>query len=200
MEELTASYVLGCLSEAERAEFESHLREGCEICNAEISRVSVDVAALARSSAPATSPGMRERFLIRVKNEADASSPTRGILLNSAGKFIARTEEMEWQAGDVAGIWAKRLFADNRRRCVTSLVRMEPGTHYASHRHHGPEVLYFLSGDLIVDGQKMRSGDYCRAETGTIHSASYTESGCLFVLTASQLDKVLAEPAESAPE
>jgi anti-sigma factor ChrR (cupin superfamily) len=200
MVELAASYVLGCLSETERAEFESHLREGCEICNAEISRVGMDVAALAQSSAPATSPGMRERFLIRMKNEADASSAARGILLNSSGMFIARTEAMEWQAGDVPGIWAKPLFADNRRRCVTSLVRMEPGTHYASHRHHGPEELFILSGDLIVEGQKIKSGDYCRAETGTIHSESYTESGCLFVLTASQLDGVLSEPAVSAPE
>ena len=47
-----------------------------------------------------------------------------------------------------------------------------------------------MEGDLVVEGQKMKPGDYCRAETGTIHSESYTESGCLFFLKASQLDEI----------
>jgi anti-sigma factor ChrR (cupin superfamily) len=191
MVELAASYVLGCLSETERAEFESHLREGCEICNAEISRVGVDVAALARSSAPAVPPGMRERFLIRMQKEADTSSLVHEVLPNSSGMFIARTEAMNWQAGAAPGIWAKVLFADQQRQSITSLVRMEPGARYAPHRHHGPEEVFLLSGDLMIEGQQMKSGDYCRAETGSIHGDSYTQAGCLFILTASQLDEVL---------
>jgi anti-sigma factor ChrR (cupin superfamily) len=200
MVELAASYVLGCLSEAERANFESHLAEGCEICAAEISRVSMDVAGLAESSAPAISPSMRERFFIRMKNEADASLPARGILLNSSGMFIARTEAMKWQAGAAPGIWAKVLFADQQRQSITSLVRMEPGTHYAPHRHHGPEEVFLLSGDLMIDGQQMKSGDYCRAETGSIHGESYTQSGCLFILTACQLDEVLSDHVTHSPD
>ena len=199
MVELAALYVLGCLSEAERAEFESHLREGCEICNAEISQVSMDVASLAQNSAPAIS-GMRERFLIRMKKEADTSSPAREILLNSSGMFIARTEAMNWQAGAAPGIWAKVLFADRHRQSITSLVRMEPGTHYAPHRHHGPEEVFLLSGDLMIDGQQMKSGDYCRAETGSIHGESYTQSGCLFILTACQLDEVLSDHVTHSPD
>lgn len=101
MVELSASYVLGCLSETAGARFESHLREGCQICNAEISRVSLDVAALAQNSTPAISPVRRERFLIRMKNEADSSSPARGILLNSSGMFIVgRGTDFRWRHGD----------------------------------------------------------------------------------------------------
>jgi len=37
-----------------------------------------------------------------------------------------------------------------------------------------------VGGDLVLEGQNMKPGDYCRAETGSIHSESYTESGCLF--------------------
>ena len=195
MVELAASYVLGCLSEKEGAEFESHLREGCEICNAEISRVSVDVETLAQSSAPDVPVGMRERFLIRMQKEPDTSSLASEGLLNSSGMFIARTEAMNWQAGAAPGVWAKLLFADQQRQSITSLIRMEPGAHYAPHRHHGPEEVFLLSGDLMLEGQQMKSGDYCRAETGTIHGESYTESGCLFVLIASQLDEVLSDRA-----
>ena len=196
MAEFTALYVLGCLPQAERAEFESHLSEGCLACDAELSQVSSDIAALAQNSAQQFPAGMRERFVARMKtarakDEGKATSLTPGVLFNSSGVLIARTEAMDWQAGAIPGIWAKPLFVDKQRQFVTSLVCMEPGTRYAAHRHYGPEELFLLSGDLVVEGQKMRSGDYCHAEAGSIHGQSYTESGCLFVLKASGLDEVL---------
>jgi DNA-binding NarL/FixJ family response regulator len=113
------------------------------------------------------------------------------ILLDRLGLFIARTEGMEWQLGGVSGCQSKVLFVDDRQQCVTSLVRMQAGTHFPAHRHGGPEEVFMLEGDLVVEGQRMKPGDYCRAETTSIHSESYTESGCLFLLKASQHDQII---------
>jgi Response regulator containing a CheY-like receiver domain and an HTH DNA-binding domain len=113
------------------------------------------------------------------------------ILLDGLGLFIARTEGMEWQLGGVSGCQRKVLFVDDRQQCVTSLVRMHAGTHFPAHRHGGPEEVYMLEGDLIVEGQRMKPGDYCRAETTSIHGESYTESGCVFLLKASQHDQII---------
>jgi anti-sigma factor ChrR (cupin superfamily) len=83
------------------------------------------------------------------------------------------------------------LFVDDQQQCVTSLVRMEAGTHFPAHRHGGPEEVLLLSGDLVVEGQRMKPGDYCRAETASIRGESYTPSGCLFLLKASQHDQII---------
>lgn len=112
------------------------------------------------------------------------------IVLDHPGLLIARTETMNWQAQRVPGCWAKPLLVEPQCKIATSLVRMDPGTHFPAHRHGGPEEVFVLEGDLVLEGQKMKPGDYCHAETGTIHSESYTESGCLFLLKASQLDEI----------
>ena len=113
------------------------------------------------------------------------------ILLDRSGLFISRTEAMEWQAGGASGCQRKVLFVDERQQSVTSLVRMQAGTHFPAHRHGGPEEVFMLRGDLVVEGQTMKPGDYCRAETASIHRESHTESGCLFLLKASQHDEVI---------
>jgi anti-sigma factor ChrR (cupin superfamily) len=85
----------------------------------------------------------------------------------------------------------KTLVVEEPGLIATSLVRMDAGTHFPAHRHLSAEEVFLLAGDLVVEGQKMKPGDYCRAETNTIHSESYTETGCLFVLKSSQLDEII---------
>jgi len=89
------------------------------------------------------------------------------------------------------GISYKPLYEDLARKYSTSLVRMNAGAHYPSHRHSEIEELFLLSGDLHVEGQIMHSGDYCRADPGTIHGETFTDRGCLFLLLASQENEVL---------
>jgi DNA-binding NarL/FixJ family response regulator len=127
----------------------------------------------------------------------DSERPTRiergaaEILLDRFGLYMVRTEGMEWQMEGSSGCQKKVLFVDNRQQCVTSLVRMQAGTHFPAHRHGGTEEVFVLAGDLVVEGQTMKQGDYCRAETDSIHGESYTGSGCLFLLKASQHDEIL---------
>jgi CheY-like chemotaxis protein len=127
-----------------------------------------------------------------IVNEAAtrAQIPTE-ILLDRDGLFIARSEGMLWQSIDASGCEKKILFVDDREKSVTSIVRMQAGTHFPSHRHGGIEEVFILQGDLVVEGQPMKPGDYCRAEPTTVHRESFTESGCVFLLRASQHDRIL---------
>jgi anti-sigma factor ChrR (cupin superfamily) len=191
---LASLYVLGTLAEGAHSDFEQHLMEGCRVCDSEVKRVSAILAALGEAAAPTMPSGIRERFQTRVQNEHVLAKETagKGILVRESGVLIARTEAMEWRAGPFPGIWFKPLFLDQQQQRTTSLVRMGPGTHYPSHRHNGPEELFLLEGDFVIEGLVMRSGDYCNAQPASVHGESYTAAGCLFILSACQFDQVLS--------
>ncbi len=135
---------------------------------------------------------LRGRLLERAASlQPHAVAVRPGVLFEQGGLLVSRSAEMAWQPGGVAGLSSKLLFVDQERGYNTLLVRMEPGTRYPRHRHVGVEELYLLDGDLIVEGQTMRAGDYCRAEPASIHGESRTETGCLFVLRASPHDELV---------
>ena len=113
------------------------------------------------------------------------------VLLNRSGLLMFRTEGMAWQAGKAPGCWMKTLIVEEGSRIATSLVRMDAGSHFPAHRHFSTEEVFLLAGDLVVEGQEMKPGDYCYAETNSVHSESHTETGCTFVLRASELDQIL---------
>jgi hypothetical protein len=49
-----------------------------------------------------------------------------------------------------------------------------------------------LEGDLLVDGVQMQTGDYCRAERGSVHVGVTSKSGCVFIAVCSERDELLA--------
>src|SRR5206468_9489014 len=110
-----------------------------------------------------------------------------GTLLHEQGLLISRPNERPWRRFS-PGIESKVLFNDKERKYTTLLVRMEAGAQYPSHRHRDVEELFVLSGDLRVAGQVMQAGDYCRADPDSIHEVTSSESGCVFLLMASQKD------------
>jgi hypothetical protein len=48
-----------------------------------------------------------------------------------------------------------------------------------------------LSGDLHVEGQVIRAGDYCRGDSGSVHGETFTDAGCLFLMMASQDNQIV---------
>jgi anti-sigma factor ChrR (cupin superfamily) len=96
----------------------------------------------------------------------------------------------EWK--NVApGISCQMLATDEDRHRVTLLVRLAPGTGYPPHRHGGVEELYMLAGELIVDDQTYRPGEYRRADPGTVDHRVWSETGCTCVLITSYRDVLL---------
>jgi quercetin dioxygenase-like cupin family protein len=63
----------------------------------------------------------------------------------------------------------KTLFIDPATKRRTALVRMAPGTQLPGHQHLAVEELFVLAGD------------YFRAEAGSVHSTTCTETGTTFL-------------------
>ena len=131
--------------------------------------------------------GLRQRVLGRARR----TPRFPGVILQEPGLLIARSAEVEWQ--QVAeGVQFKPLYLDSDRHYQTGLVRMAAGASYPSHRHKDVEELFVLSGDLHVAGEVMGPGDYCRADADTVHGMTRSDTGCLFLLLASQMNQVIA--------
>jgi anti-sigma factor ChrR (cupin superfamily) len=188
-----ALYVLGALVGDEKATFEEHLRQGCETCQREIQSLEPVRDGLALSARPADPPARVRQRLLGALGNAASSRPfvSPGILLQQPGLLISRPLDMEWEKV-APGIHRKLLFLDKKRDYATSLLRVDAGTHYPSHRHADVEEILVLEGDLHLHGVVMGPGDYCRAEPESIHLETYSESGCLLLQLTSLHDEVRA--------
>ena len=185
--DLVPSYALGLLGESDRTEFERHLASGCPPCQAELGLDNETTVRLAEAVETAPPDGLRERLLARVRQ----SPQSPGLLLNQQGILISRSSEMDWKQL-APGVSHKPLFRDKSRHYRTSLVRMDPGAQLAKHRHPEAEEVFLISGDFQFAGMTMGAGDYCRAEANSVHEVASTINGCLFLLSASDRNEVIA--------
>jgi quercetin dioxygenase-like cupin family protein len=191
MTDVAALYALGALSQHEARSFEEHLAEGCDICQAELESFEQTVRAVAFGIAEAEPPArVRAELLAKVSKsvpeQTGESVPTGGLgqfvsILASEGKWLELRE----------GVLLKKLHVDQATGIATSLVRMLPGTALPCHQHLGVEQFFVIEGDCNVAGQRLTSGDYHRAEAGSIHETTYTVDGTLFLLIAPERYEVL---------
>ena len=188
--ELAALHALGSLEGRDKAAFEEHLRQGCDACASDLHSFA-ETASLIGESVPAVAPQRLRQRLLSIIGD---SPRVPGIVLERSGLLIARSEELAWQP-IASGVFLKSLFEDKARKYDTSLVRMDAGAHIPSHHHAAIEELFLLSGDLHVEGQIMRAGDYCRADSGTMHGETFTDHGCLFLLVSSPENQVIENRA-----
>ncbi len=90
----------------------------------------------------------------------------------------------------VDGIIISRLDLNLISRQIYCFVRLEPGAKFPRHRHTAPEEILMLEGDLIIDGQTYRPGDYIYSQPGSIHQPR-TDDGCLVIVRASIDDQIV---------
>lgn len=140
---------------------------------------------IALSAAPLAPPAsLRNRLLDRVHNEARPSRPATPPLT------FVKASEGEWI--EIApGVTAKILYLDPVSRRATALVRMAPGSSYAPHRHAEPEEFFVLEGGCFCGGQELLVGDYHRAEAGTEHHDTSSDTGCLLLIISSPQNEML---------
>ncbi len=202
MQEWAALYALETLTPVERAEFEQHFSRVCAPCESTVRLFESVAGELGLAVEPVVPPvHLRQALLDSINEESPGKNTIElrtgtgtdggSVLFNDAGLLLTRSTAMSWQASALPGVWTKPLFIDRARKYSTSVVRMDPGSVYPSHRHHDIEELYLLEGDLRVKGHVMQPGDYCRAEPGSIHGQVSTRSGALFVALASNQDELL---------
>lgn len=181
--EQAALYALGALTSDEAAAVEARLAAGDARLAAEIAacrQTTDDLAWAARPVAPR--PAARARVLARI---AALEAP----VLEQDGLRFVRGQQLEWQAGPIAGFETRALRVDEASGRITLLARLAPGAVYPAHRHRGVEEIYLVEGELTINGVVMRAGDYCSAEADSLHDGIRTAGGCVFIVTASASDE-----------
>lgn len=108
------------------------------------------------------------------------------------GVHVLRAGAGDWKATEYPGIFSKLLFLDKNTGLITSLMKIEPGATYPSHRHSVEEQTYVIVGDLKIGGIHLDAGDYSTAEPGTTHGIITSERGCVALVMASIHDEVYA--------
>lgn len=181
LQSLAALQALGLLDDTEKQTFDSLLAEQEETRAALIKfeRTAPMLAALAPEKQPPTA--LRECLLRQV-----SGSGLQQAKMNIApGLLLVFAEHMDWQETGVPGVRVKTLYVDKRRNYASNLVSMTAGSIYPRHRHADLEELFMLSGDILLSGQRLKPGDYCRAEPDSIHEEVVATSDCMFIALAS---------------
>jgi anti-sigma factor ChrR (cupin superfamily) len=184
-----ALYALQALDREEASAFESHLSDGCALCQSEVDAFAAAAAELAFGAAPQQPrPELRQRLLQSVAGDNPPA------MLERDGILFARAAQLPWvDHPRVPGMQVKLLHHDPRSGRRTQLVRLAAGSGYPAHRHADVEEIYLIDGDLTLSGVTMRGGEYCRAAAGSIHDAIRSYTGCLFLATNSEHDEMISD-------
>jgi hypothetical protein len=180
-QEQAALYALGMLTMHEARAFELLLSDhGADIAAGW--REFESVVGSIGLGAPEQSPpdSVREKLLARIGHEKNQTP----LQTESSANFVTlRADHGKWNK-IAEGAFIKKLFVDDVRRTVTSLVRLQPGGRLESHRHHLTEECYILEGDYHINGEVLGPGDYHCALPGSVDEELYSVGGTIFLLIA----------------
>jgi quercetin dioxygenase-like cupin family protein len=122
-----------------------------------------------------------------------AGKPLRTVV--APGVTIVRPDSAQWQPHPtVQGATLKLLFRDPRAGIYTALLRLAPGAVLPRRRHAASEEVLVVSGVATVGAHELRAGEYCRAESESVHEPITTSSGCTLFVCGSENDEFLEEP------
>ena len=194
---LAALEALDTIDESESRVLENKLKQSPEL-ESELTAFEATIAAIAYTSPPVpVAPDLKNRLFQRIA-QLD-STPAEEVSLEPVSDpspnpklphFIRRSHEVQWKSFGVTGISIGRLFTDKKKREITCLLRLEPGSEFPLHRHARVEEIFMLEGDLVVEGEVCHQGDYIRSLPGSTHS-SITQGGCLLLMKSSLDNEML---------
>ena len=163
VEALALADSIGALDPDERLELEARLAELSPEEHGQVARLYETATAVAASVNELEPVGhVRERVL------AAARTPTR---------YTVWGGDTDWTETGLPGLRAKVLAVDKVRSLATLLIRAEPGAVYPSHKHHGPEECFVVSGSIVIDGRVLRAGDFHHADEDSDHGEISTTDG-----------------------
>jgi len=174
LEALVLADSLGALDPDERMELQARLDSLTQEQRSEVARVYDAAAAVARRATPVDPPAaLRQRVLDA------ARQPTR---------YTVWAADAAWTDTGLPGIRARVLAVDQVRSLVTLVLRAEPGAVYPSHKHHGPEECFVISGSVVIDGRVLRAGDFHHADEDSDHGEITTTEGADVLLVGAVED------------
>lgn len=174
LQELAALDAAGALDEAEQREYRERLKHASADDRSAIAQLYDLAAAVVSAGATVAPPaGARERLMQRIEQ------PQLYSVLAGEGA---------WRPGPVSGTLVKILSLDRVRDSATLLMRVEPGAQYPAHHHTSGEDCYVISGEIIIQGERLHAGDFHRAEAGSEHGVLMSELGAEVLLVVSASD------------
>jgi quercetin dioxygenase-like cupin family protein len=176
LEALVLADSVGALDPDERLQLLARLEALTPEQRSEVARLYDAATAVAMSLPPIEPPAhVRERVL------AAARKPTR---------YTVWAADAAWIDTGVPGVRARILAVDKTRSLVTLVIRAAPGAVYPSHKHHGPEECFVISGSVVIDGRVLRAGDFHHADEDSEHGEITTTEGAE-VLVVGAMDDYL---------
>lgn len=178
---LAPAYSIGALDGDELARFESHLLDGCAVCEADLRDADRVVGLLAESVEATPRPALRDELMGAIAQEAGPSGAAWDAFLGGGC----------WQPHEMPGVLMRVLHVDQATREVSVLLRAESGALYPAHRHTAVEELLMLAGTLRIGDRTYGPGAYIRSVAGSEHQPGVTPDGCMFLLRTSLDDEPL---------
>ena len=175
--EAAALYALGCLPPDEARGFESRLKGGCLLCNAQLAESRVVSDALAAAPTPVRPPhSLRARLLASLPGIEQCAGPGP-----TEGRIVVRKDETPWDASPHPGVEYRPLLGEK-----TYLVRMKPGAQFPAHVHKANEQCLVVDGSLTdAEGLTVRAGDYVFMPVHSQHSELRSDAGCVLLIAYS---------------
>ncbi len=174
-QERAADYVMGVLTDAERAAVERDAAADPKLAS-EIARFNAELAPLLLDAPEVEPPAyVFDRIKEKIATSAQPAGP--------AGSRTVRADEGKWEF-ICPGIERKMLWHDRDKKRITFLIRAQPGAEFPAHHHDEDEAAYLLSGDLSFDDLRLNAGDYHLARPGVRHPVGRTKGGCMLLVTA----------------
>jgi quercetin dioxygenase-like cupin family protein len=169
LEALVLADSVGALDTDERVQLEARLGALTPEQRSEVARLYDSATAAVTASVPLLEPPahVRERLLAAVRKPAT---------------YTAWAAEARWIDTGLPGIRARILSVDTTRSLVTLVIRAAPGAVYPSHKHHGPEECFVISGSVVIDGRVLRAGDFHHADDDSEHGEITTIEGAEVLL------------------
>ena len=106
---------------------------------------------------------------------------------------VIDTNQLEWEASPMAGVWRKPLAREAAEHGqTTSVVRYEAGSSFSEHAHPRGEEILVLEGVFSDEHGDYEEGTYLRNPPGSRHSP-FSKKGCILLV---MLDQFEAEDTE----
>lgn len=183
-------YALGRLTPEEERAFTAQLATSAEM-QAELTEIMDSLSQIAEAYTQ-TMPSPRRSLKDRVLQFATGHEAHHHTLSSAeADKVIVRSayDSSGWTESGLPGITIKPLYSNQALGTQTALVRLAPGTHYPKHRHIGTEECLVMEGVLRMDDITLNAGDFVVNQDGEIHQDTWTDEGCLLLLSGSLNDE-----------
>ena len=164
IEALVMADAVGALEPDQRAQLEVRLGALSPEQQSDVARLYDAATAAIAASQPQVEPParVRERLLSAARRPAT---------------YTSWGAEAAWVDTGVPGIRARILSVDKARSMVTLVIRAAPGAVYPSHKHHGPEECFVISGSVLIAGRVLHAGDFHHADEDSEHGEISTTDG-----------------------